>query len=195
MRRGRRSWRADDGYMMAALLVALAVLSIMLSVALPVHSTQAKRERELELIFRGQQYARAIELYQRKYPNVFPPSIEVLLEQRFLRKRYRDPMTEDGAFVIVRGGLSRMDLTNEAGRMRSGVRPDAVLVHGGINGVMSSSKERAVREYKGFRQYNEWVFVHVPRAPGPKTGRAATPPASSDQRPRRLSPSAVRPSG
>src|SRR5687768_10170546 len=108
MRRGGRDWHAEGGYAMAALLVGLAVLSIMMSVVLPVYSTQAKRERELELIFRGQQYARAIDLYQRKYANVYPPSIEILLEQRFLRKRYRDPMVPDGEFVIIRGGLSRM---------------------------------------------------------------------------------------
>ena len=45
---------------MAALLVALAVMSLMLSMALPVWHHAAQREREAELIFRGEQYARAI---------------------------------------------------------------------------------------------------------------------------------------
>ena len=53
---------------MAALLVALAVMSLMLSMALPVWHHAAQREREAELIFRGEQYARAIMLYQRQTP-------------------------------------------------------------------------------------------------------------------------------
>ena len=58
---------SDRGYAMAALLVAMAVIAIVLSTTLPVFSTVAKRERETELIFRGQQYARAVTLFQRKY--------------------------------------------------------------------------------------------------------------------------------
>ena len=51
---------------MAALLVSLSVMGLMMSMALPVWSHAAKREREAELIFRGEQYARAIVLYQRR---------------------------------------------------------------------------------------------------------------------------------
>lgn len=54
------------GYAMAALLVALSVLSIVASVALPVWQTVLRREREAELIFRGEQYVQAIALDQRK---------------------------------------------------------------------------------------------------------------------------------
>src|SRR6476659_5813871 len=53
----------------------------------------ATREKEEELIFRGKQYARAIGLFQRKFANTPPPSIDVLVEQRFLRKKYKDPIT------------------------------------------------------------------------------------------------------
>jgi len=45
---------------MAALLVGLSVMSIMLSMALPVWRTATQREREAELVFRGEQYAQAI---------------------------------------------------------------------------------------------------------------------------------------
>jgi type II secretory pathway pseudopilin PulG len=37
----------------AALLVAMAVMAIMMSAALPVWQTVARREREAELVFRG----------------------------------------------------------------------------------------------------------------------------------------------
>ena len=76
-------------------------MGIVMSMALPVWSQVARRERELELIFRGEQYARAIELYQRVYAGAYPPDIDTLIEQRFLRRRYRDPMVADGEFRIV----------------------------------------------------------------------------------------------
>ena len=86
---------------MGALLVAVAIMGIMLSVALPVWNQLAKREREAELVFRGEQYARAVELYQRTYAATYPEDVEELIEERFLRRVYRDPMTEDGEFRVV----------------------------------------------------------------------------------------------
>jgi type II secretory pathway pseudopilin PulG len=189
MRHGGRLWHAEDGYAMAALLVALAVLSIMASAVLPMYSTQAKRERELELIFRGEQYARAIDLFQRTYPNVYPPSVDILLEQRLLRKRYRDPMTPDGEFVLIRGGLSRLDRTTDLGRRVSGAPADALFGTDGISGVFSASRERGLIEYNGYRQYNEWAFVHVPRTPGAAArGTRAAESVRQSPRPLRLGP-------
>jgi len=63
-----------DGYAMAALLVALAVMAILLSVAMPTWRQMVQREKEAELVFRGQQYARAIGLFQRKYAATFRPT-------------------------------------------------------------------------------------------------------------------------
>ena len=78
---------------MAALLVAMSVMAVLMSVAMPVWRQTAQREKEEELIFRGNQYARAIGLFQRKFANTAPPTIDVLIEQRFLRKKYKDPIT------------------------------------------------------------------------------------------------------
>ena len=50
--------RQERGYAMAALLVAMSVMAIVLSTAMPVYQTVARREREAELVFRGEQYAR-----------------------------------------------------------------------------------------------------------------------------------------
>jgi type II secretory pathway pseudopilin PulG len=88
---------------MAALLVTLSVMTIMMSVALPLYSTMAKRERESELVFRGQQYARAVSLFQRKAGNALPPNIDVLIEQKFLRKKYKDPITGEDFEVVGPG--------------------------------------------------------------------------------------------
>jgi len=78
---------------MAALLVAMSVLAVFMTVALPVWNTQAQREKEAELVFRGEQYARAVMLYQRKFANALPPSVDVLLNDRYLQRstRIRSP--------------------------------------------------------------------------------------------------------
>jgi type II secretory pathway pseudopilin PulG len=88
---------------MVALLVAMSVMAVALSTALPMFSTIARREREAELVFRGQQYARAVSLFQRKYANALPPELDVLLNERFLRKKYKDPIT-GGDFQLVGPG-------------------------------------------------------------------------------------------
>ena len=74
----------------------------------------ATREKEEELIFRGKQYARAIGLFQRKFANTAPPTIDVLVEQRFLRKKYKDPITNDD-FQPIYANQSR----NAAARWRT----------------------------------------------------------------------------
>lgn len=95
--------RGEKGYAMAALLVAMAVMTIMMSVAMPVWKQSAQREKEEELIFRGTQYAHAIGLFQRKYANAYPPTIDVLIEQRFLRKKFKDPITNDDFLPLLAG--------------------------------------------------------------------------------------------
>jgi type II secretory pathway pseudopilin PulG len=87
------TWRCERGYAMVALLVAMTVMAIVLSTAMPVYQTVARREREAELVFRGEQYARAIGMFQRKYANALPPDVDVLVKERFLRKKYKDPIT------------------------------------------------------------------------------------------------------
>src|SRR5262245_30749128 len=77
----------DHGYAMAALLVAMSIMAIMMTVAMPVWRQIAQREKEEELVFRGQQYARAVGLFERKFANAPPPSIDVLVQQKFLRKK------------------------------------------------------------------------------------------------------------
>jgi len=91
---------------MAALLVALTVMAVTLSVALPVWKTAVQREKEAELIFRGQQYARAVALFQRKYANAFPANIDALVSGRFLRRKYLDPMT-NGEFQVLYGSAQQ----------------------------------------------------------------------------------------
>src|SRR5215203_1113310 len=85
--------RNDAGYAMAALLVAMALMAVMMSVALPVWRHAAQREKEAELIWRGQQYDRALQLFRRKASAPGAPNLDILIQQKFLRKKYKDPIT------------------------------------------------------------------------------------------------------
>ncbi len=89
---------------MATLLVAMSIAAIMMTRVMPMWKTISTREKEAELVFRGMQYQRAIGLFQRRAgPGVLPPSIDLLVEQKFLRKKYKDPITNDD-FEVLRQG-------------------------------------------------------------------------------------------
>ena len=130
---------------MAALLVVLAIMSLMLSMALPVWHHAAQREREAELIFRGEQYARAIMLYQRQTPGAYPPDVETLVEGRFLRRAYRDPMTADGEFRLV----LQSELTALSGSGPAGGAP-ADSSEGPRNGPLRRRQGDEATERPGF---------------------------------------------
>jgi type II secretory pathway pseudopilin PulG len=107
---------------MAALLVAMSVIAIVIGTTMPVFSTMARREREAELVFRGQQYARAVSLFQRKYGNALPPNVDVLLNERFLRKQYKDPITGDDFTLVGPGSPELADALNSAPGQQPGGR-------------------------------------------------------------------------
>jgi len=189
------SRRNERGYAMAALMVALAVIGVIVGMATPVWQTVMQREREEELIFRGRQYARAIQLFQRKYANAFPPNIDVLVEQRFLRKKYRDPVSKDGEFEILYQATLAQRAAAQAGRgglspstpmttVQPGAAPGAAAgsafgtqvagPQGGVVGVASKNKSKSIRVYNGRSTYSEWQFVWVPATTTPRTGPAGS---------------------
>ena len=159
--------RGDSGYAMAALLVGMAVMAVFMTVALPAWSTAAKREKEEELIFRGQQYARAITLFQRKYANTFPPNVDLLVNDRYLRKKYKDPITNDDFQVIYvnqqeggqPGAVGTVPQIGQPIRPTTQVGTGTTTGLGGIVGVASKSTASSLRIYSGRSKYNEWVFV------------------------------------
>lgn len=88
--------RPDAGFSLAALIFFLTAASILAAAAIPAYKMQAERQREKELIFRGEEYIRAIQKFQRKF-GTFPPSVDALVETnglRFLRRAYKDPITD-----------------------------------------------------------------------------------------------------
>jgi type II secretory pathway pseudopilin PulG len=115
---------------MVALLVGLAIMGIMMSAAMPVWRQAAQREKEAELAFRGEQYARAIGLFQRKFAASFPPSVDVLVDQKFLRKKYKDPVTNDDFQILYQAASSQ-----RAGDVSDGVGQGAGRNPGATTGV------------------------------------------------------------
>ena len=162
---------------MAGLLVAIALVSLALSVAMPTWKTMAQREKEEELIWRGQQYDRAIQLYRKKNAAPGAPSVDKLVEGRFLRKKYKDPIT-NGDFEIV--GVS------QAGNA-PGVQQPARGFGQLVGGVRSKSKAKSLRVLNGRTVYSEWQFTYVPwksggqptapgaQTPGGRPGQPTTP--------------------
>ena len=156
----------------------LGIMGILSSMLLPVWNQAAKREREAELIFRGEQYARAVELYQRRYVGANPPDFETMVEQRFLRQMYADPMTEDGEFQVVyfsqmtevRGEPSTADRPGESTSDTTGGARVVEPIRfgdgqeGGVVGVVSRSDDESLRLYNDREKYNEWAFVYATSA-------------------------------
>ena len=163
---------------MAVLLGAMSVMAIMMTVAMPVWKQMAQREREEELVFRGQQYVRAIGRFERKYANTPPPTLDVLIQERFLRKKYKDPITgQDFVPLPAVGAAVSAPGPTQGGRGATPPslpgQPAAAITggRGGIVGVTSSSKDPSIRIYNGATRYNQWRFVYAqptvtPGAPG-----------------------------
>ncbi len=173
--------RTASGYAMAVLVVAIGMMMIMLTVAMPVWHQAMQREKEEELIFRGTQYARAVGLFQRRFANAYPPSVDILVQQKFLRKKYKDPMVPDGEFQLIpagamqagQAGVSLSTTTTRSGQRgstsfttsQSGFAGQTVVA-GGLIGVFSKSKDKSIKLYNGRDHYNEWLFVYSPQGRG-----------------------------
>jgi type II secretory pathway pseudopilin PulG len=160
---------------MAALLVTLAIMSVLLSVAMPVWRHEAQREKEAELVFRGQQYVRAIRLYNMKTSSL-PPGVDVLVQGRYLRKKFKDPITNDDFEVINAGSpQAQPGMPGQAGQPgQAGTisQPMGIasasqnVAVGGVIGVRSKSKDESIMLYQGRSHYNEWTFMYVQQQPG-----------------------------
>ncbi len=84
----------------------MAFMIIAASIEAPQMVQQMKRDREEEMIHRGTEYARAIKKYYKKFGR-YPANLEQLdntNQIRFLRKRYKDPLTKDGKWKILNYG-------------------------------------------------------------------------------------------
>jgi type II secretory pathway pseudopilin PulG len=142
---------SSRGFTYIALLAAIVIIGISLGSATKYWQNISMREKEEELLFRGDQYRLAIErYYSLGGRNQYPQSIDDLLKdsrtvegKRYLRQKYKDPITGED-FVEFRDPLSRR-----------------------IIGVYSSSDKAPLkqanfpepyREFEQKKKYSEWKF-------------------------------------
>jgi type II secretory pathway pseudopilin PulG len=128
------SRRGERGWVMLTLLLAMALMAIFAAVALPSITFEIRRDREEEMIHRGTQYSRAIRAYYKKFGR-YPTKIEDLESAnnlRFLRRRYKDPITGQD-FKLLHFGEAKLSLSGGIG---GGTIPGAnpIGAASGLNG-------------------------------------------------------------
>jgi hypothetical protein len=109
------------------LMLFVALLAIGAATVAPSIAQQLRRDREEEMIHRGVQYSRAIRRYVKKFGR-YPTRLEELENSnnlRFLRKRYKDPITGQDFKVLHMG-----DVQTQFGAGIAGATPAGGLVPG-----------------------------------------------------------------
>ncbi len=158
---------AEAGFSLVAVVAGMTIMLVLMGAAMPSWKYVVQNEREQELYFRGDQIAAAIERYQKKNGGTAPPTLEVLVKGRYLRKAYTDPMTRDGKWRFIKvgevmlpraGALPGRPAASPSPSPRPGTAsrfdPLAPFV-----GVASTSKEESLRVMNGRDHYDEWMFV------------------------------------
>ena len=177
----------EAGYTLVMFIIVIAVMAIMMAAAVEIVSFQMQREREAELIFRGEQYVEAIRLYRIKYGR-YPMQMKELWEAdpRVLRRKWTDPITDSDRWGLVYlgqegqqvggpgaprqgplGGTpaapTRTPSFGDQGQSsgepgRPGLGGQGERM-GPIIGVHSLSTDASIKVYKGRSTYNEWKFI------------------------------------
>lgn len=153
MSAGKTLASGQQGFTLMGALIVIAVMGGGLAAYGELASHAAQREKEAELLFRGQQYRQAIESYYRK-EQTYPPKLAALLEDprhptpvRHLRKLYRDPITGAADWAIMEapgGGVMGVHSKSEARPVKSG----------GF-----SLADKTLAEAK---RYADWQFFYTP---------------------------------
>jgi type II secretory pathway pseudopilin PulG len=137
LKRNRR--RSEGGYILLTFLLVITILAIFAAAADFSLTQQIKRDREEELVHRGVQYSRAIRHYYKKlgrYPTRIE-DIESTNSIRFLRKRYKDPITGKD-FKLLHQGEVQMSFAGgvggAAGLQGGGAALQALAAQAGLSG-------------------------------------------------------------
>ena len=168
--------RADAGFTYLLLLFAVAAMGLVAAGPAELWSTLARREKEQELLFIGNQYREALRRYRDAVPDARqrdPARLEdLLLDQRFpgvrrhLRQVYADPMTGQADWVLLRRDERIVGLHS-----RAGGRP-----------LKQADFAKRDEGFAGAASYADWLFT----APGETAGPA--PPASAAPQGRATAP-------
>jgi type II secretory pathway pseudopilin PulG len=140
-------YQRDGGYLLLAILLMMALMIIAATIVAPKIIQQIKRDREEEMIHRGTEYARAIKKFYKKNGR-YPSTLDDLDkgQVKYLRKRYKDPLTKDGKWKLLNYG-DIQTLLNAAGpgtpaaslaAQGGGLSPGGAVLQGGQSGNSSS---------------------------------------------------------
>ena len=167
MRRGnRRGGRPEGGFAFIGVLSLIVLIGLLLAAAGQVASTDAQREREVELLYVGHAYRAALHSYyavMRHSPTTLDELVQIgdgPRPVRFLRRLYRDPMTNAGDWNLIRGA------------------------DGGILGISSRSTKIPLKRagfeardesFEDAETYAEWMFSANPPPPRNKIGLPSRP--------------------
>ena len=128
-----RRKKSERGYALLLVAFAATLMLIAATMAAPKILTENRREKEKEMIWRGNQYVRGIKLYYRKMGK-FPTSVDDLTKPqigniRFMRQAYKDPMNqEDGSWRLIYVG--------PMGQLIGSLKPQPqITLPGGIPGA------------------------------------------------------------
>ena len=167
--RARPAGRAG-GFTYLGVLFLVALMGLGLSGAGQLWSISSQRAKEKELLWVGQQYARALKAYYDRSPGAkrYPQQLDELLEDRrfpttvrHLRQLYRDPLTNSDNWGLVK-------------------TPD-----GRISGVYSQAPGTPIKQanfplawegFEGMQTYDNWRFVADPALRNPGAGTASPTP-------------------
>lgn len=99
----RRRRQNEGGYALLLVFALAAAVAVKFYLEMPRVAFEHQRNKEGLLVERGEQFIRAIKLYYRKNQK-WPQNLDDLeksQETRYLRKRYKDPMTGEDEWRLV----------------------------------------------------------------------------------------------
>lgn len=152
--------KAEKGFAYIALLAILAISALYLSLATESSSHHAKREREKQLFFVGEEFRSAIASYYENSPSgakQYPRDLDRLLKDnrsirpvRHLRKVYSDPMTNDFTWGLVKNKQQQII------GVFSFSTEEALITHFDKNKVTIVNDE-------GILLYSDIKFIYTPK--------------------------------
>jgi hypothetical protein len=140
----RSSRPGESGSAILIVFLFAAVLAISLYVEMPSVAFEAKRAKEQLLLDRGNEYAHAVKLYYRKFRR-YPGSLDALENTnrlRFLRHRFKDPMTGEDKWRLLHagpGGQLTDSKVNPVGLNANGSNTNASNTNGSNSNVPSNN--------------------------------------------------------
>lgn len=171
----------ESGFAMLLVFALAAAVAIVLYMELPRVAMEAQRSREQVLIDRGEQYQRGIQLYFRRFRK-YPANLDQLDNTnniRFLRRRYKDPMTGKDEWRLIHMGPGGM-LTDSLTQKPPGQKKDEKASSSGGEGTSGQSGQEAPVLAMRRRASEMGSPIPVPGAGQPETPSVedATNPAA-----------------